>query len=57
MNVLLDALAGYQVRFYTRCAISLLYVAGFTVLFSLSWKAGVGVALVAWALNADRRVG
>lgn len=54
MNALRDALINQKITFYVKCFGAFLWLAGFTLLFSVSWKACAGVFLVACAAGFER---
>ncbi len=56
-NVLRDSIIALRAEFYLGCLTSALWVAGFTLLFSVSWKVGLGVwiSLIANELRRKER--
>ncbi len=54
MNVLKDSLSASRTVFLAKCFGILLWMGGYVLLFSVSWKAALGVFLVEWGLAVTR---
>lgn len=55
MNVLRESLITLRAQFYLGCLTSTLWVGGFTLLFSVSWKVGLGVWIALLAAELHRK--
>ncbi len=54
-NILRDSLIALRAEFYMGCMTTTLWVASFTLLFSVGWKIGLGVWLSLLALEMRRK--
>ncbi len=53
-NVLSDSLKAGRTVFLAKCFGTLLWMGGYAFLFSVSWKAALGVFLVEWGVAVTR---